>query len=267
MSGDPGMSTPTPIPTPGPDEHTIDDLAALAKVPSRTIRFYQSKGVLPRPELRGRVAYYGPAHVERLKLIASLQDRGLRIDAIRELVARIDKGELDVNEWLGLDLELQTSWANEKPRTMTEAELVELFGEARASIPPGAIAALVRSKLLERHGEVFLVRSPALLQVAARLSAAGVDLELAREAADILRKHLAKAAGEVVEHFFEHAREGFGRGATHEDIAAALQALRPVGLEAVRVIYAQEMDRVLRRMAESGRTAKLRVGGKRKGKA
>jgi DNA-binding transcriptional MerR regulator len=268
MSGDPGMSTPTPthLPAPlpaqpGPDEHTNDDQAARAKVPSRTIRFYQSKGVLPRPELRGRVAYYGAAHLERLKLIASLQDRGLRIDAIRELTARIDKGELDVNEWLGLDAQLQTSWANEKPRTMSEAELAELLGEAR----PGAIASLVRSRLLERHGEVFLVRSPALLQVAARLAAAGVDLELAREAADILRKHLTKAAGEVVEYFFAHAGEGFGRGATHEDIAAALQALRPVGLEAVRVIYAQEMDRVLRRMAESGRTAKLRVG-KKKGK-
>jgi DNA-binding transcriptional MerR regulator len=246
--------------TEGEQEHTIDDLAALAKVPSRTIRFYQSKGVLPRPELRGRVAFYGPAHVERLKLIASLQDRGLRIDAIRELVARIDKGEVDVHEWLGLDTQLQTSWANEKPRTLSEEELTDLLGEAR----PGALSALQRAKLVEKHGEVFLVKSPALLQVAAKLMAAGVDLDLAREAADMLRKHLARAAGDVTEHFFAQAREGFGKAATHEDLGAALQALRPMGLEAVRVIFAQEMDRVLRRMAESGRTAKLKVGGKKK---
>src|SRR5438067_10789293 len=108
----------------GPNERTIDELAAITKVPSRTIRFYQAKGVLPRPELRGRVAYYGPAHVQRLELIASLQDRGLRIDAIRELTARIDKGELDVNEWLGLDAQLQGAWAgaSDQPRTMSEAE-------------------------------------------------------------------------------------------------------------------------------------------------
>ena len=81
-------------------EYTIDELAAASQVPSRTIRFYQSKGALPHPQIRGRVAYYGPAHIERLKLIASLQDRGLRIDAIRELTSRIDRGELDVNEWL-----------------------------------------------------------------------------------------------------------------------------------------------------------------------
>ncbi len=74
---------------------TIDDLAGASKVPSRTIRFYQSKGLLPKPVIRGRVAFYDKAHLERLELIASLQDRGLRIEAIRDLVTRMDRGELD----------------------------------------------------------------------------------------------------------------------------------------------------------------------------
>ena len=60
---------------------TIDELAAASRVPSRTIRFYQSRGALMAPEIRGRVAFYGKPHIERLKLIAQLQDRGLRIDA------------------------------------------------------------------------------------------------------------------------------------------------------------------------------------------
>src|SRR3954462_10237836 len=106
-------------PLEGSQEYTIDELAAASEVPSRTIRFYQSKGALPRPLIRGRVAFYGPAHVERLKLIARLPDRGLRIDAIRELCSRIDKGELDVNEWLGIDAQLEVSWANDQPRTAT----------------------------------------------------------------------------------------------------------------------------------------------------
>jgi DNA-binding transcriptional MerR regulator len=238
----------------GPTEHTIDELSALTRVPSRTIRFYQAKGVLPRPEVRGRVAYYGPPHVQRLSLIASLQDRGLRIDAIRELVARIDKGELDVNEWLGLDAELQGAWAPDQPRTMTEAEILEIVGEPR----PGLLSSLARARLVERHGDVYLVKSPALLGVAARLLAAGVDLDLSREAGDILRKHLGRAAADLAEHFFAHARD--------EDFKAALAALRPLGLEAVRVIFAQEMERVLRKKAERGDTVKLGAGGKKKAK-
>jgi hypothetical protein len=37
-----------------------------------------------------------------------------------------------------------------------------------------------------------------------------------------------------------------------------------MGLEAVRVIFAQEMERVLRQKTESGEIAKLRVGAKKR---
>jgi DNA-binding transcriptional MerR regulator len=237
--------------------YTIDELAAVSRVPSRTIRFYQSKGALPRPEIRGRVAYYGAAHLERLKLIASLQDRGLRIDAIRELMARVDKGEVDVNEWLGLDAQLRAPWADDHPRTVTEAELYDLAGARRA----GLLADLVRARLVKKQGEVFLVRSPALLQVAIRLESAGVDLEAAAAGAEILRKHLRRAADDLSGYFFKQAREGFGRG---EGAAEAFGALRPMGMEAVRVIFGQEMERVLRQLSESGKTASL-PGKRRKG--
>ena len=66
------------------DEFTIDELSATTRVSSRTIRFYQSKGALPKPTIRGRVAFYTEQHVERLGLIAKLQDQGLRIKAIRD---------------------------------------------------------------------------------------------------------------------------------------------------------------------------------------
>src|SRR5690606_19593317 len=46
----------------GVSSMTIDELAAQTGVPTRTIRFYQARGALMRPEIRGRVAYYGDAH-------------------------------------------------------------------------------------------------------------------------------------------------------------------------------------------------------------
>ena len=63
------------------DEYTIDELSAATRVPSRTIRFYQSKGALPKPEIRGRVAVYTDEHVDRLSLIAKLQDQDVRVHA------------------------------------------------------------------------------------------------------------------------------------------------------------------------------------------
>jgi len=242
-----------------PTEYTIDELAAASQVPSRTIRFYQSKGALPHPQIRGRVAIYGPSHLERLKLIASLQDRGLRIDAIRELTSRIDKGEVDVNEWLGIDAQLQVSWADDQPRTATEAEVYDLAGSRR----PGLLGDLLRAKLVSRHGDVFLVRSPALLQIAARLEATGIDLATATGGAEIIRKHMARTAEDLAGYFFKQAREGFGREAGTDDYAAVFQALRPLGIEAVRVVFGQEMDRVLRKLVESGKTATLPVKAKK----
>jgi DNA-binding transcriptional MerR regulator len=233
-------------------EYTIDELATLSRVPSRTIRFYQSKGALPGPRIVGRVAYYGPDHVERLKLIGSLQDRGLRIKAIRDLLTSADKGELALNEWLGLEQQLQEPWANDRPKMMTEAELQQLLGQR-----PGAIAELTRLKQIERRGDSYLVHSPALLQVALRLDAAGIDFETAAGASDILRKHLRRATSELTEFFYKRIGVGFGREASAAELTDAYKALRPLGQEAVRVVFGREMERSLRKLLESGATADL----------
>src|SRR5438552_18555213 len=150
-------------------EYTIDELATISRVPSRTIRFYQSAGALPGPQIRGRVAYYGAHHAERLKLIATLQDRGLRMRAIRDLLAQVDKGELTINEWLGLEQELEAPWADDRERMLREPELMALLGDRR----PGLVADLTRLHLVERRGDSFLVHRPALLHVARRLEPAG----------------------------------------------------------------------------------------------
>jgi DNA-binding transcriptional MerR regulator len=233
-------------------ELTIDEISSQSRVPSRTIRFYQSRGALMPPEIRGRVAYYGPQHLERLKLIAQLQDRGLSIDAIRDLLASIDKGETDLAEWLGIEQQLQASWANDHPRTVTEAELYELAGTRR----PGLIADLLRARLLERRGEVLFLLSPALLGVAMKLEAAGVDLESGLKGAEIVKKHMARTANELVELFVKRATDGAIEVA---DAAAMFQALRPTGLEAVRVIFGREMERALRKLLESGKMASIQA--------
>ncbi len=241
-------------------EYTIDELATLTRVPSRTIRFYQSKGALPSPAIRGRVAYYGPDHVERLRLIGSLQDRGLRIRAIRDLLAQADKGELALNEWLGLERELGEPWANDGPRVVTEEELRKLIGDDR----PGVVAEILRLRQIERRGGSFLIHSPALLQVGLRLAAAGVDMETSEGAYAILRKHLGRAAADLSAHFYQRIGEGFGLDVTASDIGGAYKALRPLGQEAVRVVFAQEMQRALRKLIDSGATSALPAKAKKR---
>ncbi len=232
-------------------EYTIDELAAASRVPSRTIRFYQSAGALPKPQIRGRVAYYDPSHLERLALVADLQDRGLQMKAICDLLQKIDKGELDLNEWLGLEAQLGAPWVDDSPQVVDEQQLYDRIGGRR----PGVLAELLRLKLVRREADALLIPSPGLLQIAIRLEAAGVDLETAAKSAQIIRKHAARAARDLTTYFFEHAEAN--------DLEAAFRALRPTSQEALRLIFGQEMERALRELVASGKVIRGRKKPKR----
>ncbi len=237
----------------GEARYTIDELAGLSGVPSRTIRFYQSNGTLRSPEKRGRVAYYDGAHLARLRVIADLQERGLRLDAIRDVLGRMETGRDSLLGWLGVGDELQAPWFDERLTVLTHEELETRFADLRH----GFIARLEQSNLIERQGNTrpptYLVRSPALLEIAVRLERAGVDLEIAFGASEIMRKRISRAADELVPYFAEHAGRGFGRDGNPNEVASAYQSLRPLGLQAVQVIFAQEMERALRQFVESGK--------------
>lgn len=233
--------------------YTIDELAAVTGVPSRTIRFYQSKGTLPAPERRGRVAYYDASHVERLSIIAELQDRGLRLDAIRDALQQIEQGGMSLQSWLGMGDRLQAPWTEDRPIVITEPELLDRIGGDRS----GVIAELRRLGVIEQKGNsrpaTFLVPSPGLLDIGLRLDDAGVDASTAFEAGEIMRRRMGRMADELVEFFDERAGQGFGGQGEPEEIAGAFEILRPTGMQAVQLIFAQEMERALREFVERGR--------------
>lgn len=240
-------------------EHTltIDELSASSQVPSRTIRFYQSRNALMAPEIRGRVAYYGKHHVERLKLIAQLQDRGLRIDAIGDLMKRIDRGEVDLAEWLGVEEQMHTPWVLDQAKTLSEAELYDSAGSRR----PGLLADLERAGIIERKGDVYLLGSPALLGIAMKLETVGIDLQTAVKASEILRKHLGRAVGELVELFLGRVEDG---QITIAQSKKLFETFRSVGVDSVRVVFAREMENALRKLVASGKLAALSARAKKK---
>ena len=83
------------------DELSVDELARRAGLPTRTIREYQTMGLLPSPERRGRVGIYRVAHLQRLQLIGRLQDRGYSLAGIRDLLTSWTDGD-ELTDILGL---------------------------------------------------------------------------------------------------------------------------------------------------------------------
>lgn len=110
--------------------YTIGQLAELAGVTPRTIRYYTGEGLLPRPDSRGQYALYGPEHLLRLQLIARLKEAFLPLGEIK---VRLDQLSTDqIRELLAGD-----ESASEPPASSASEYLATLL--SRQQIPaPGA---------------------------------------------------------------------------------------------------------------------------------
>jgi DNA-binding transcriptional MerR regulator len=65
---------------------TLDELAALVDINTRTIRFYIQKGLVDRPEGLAKGSFYTHRHLEQLLAIRKWKDAGLSLERIQELI-------------------------------------------------------------------------------------------------------------------------------------------------------------------------------------
>ncbi len=68
--------------------YTTSQLAEAADVGSQTLRYYERRGLLPEPpRTNGGHRLYGPAHLERLRFIQTVQGLGFQLDEISALLS------------------------------------------------------------------------------------------------------------------------------------------------------------------------------------
>lgn len=72
-----------------------DNRQAKAVPAERMIRYYTSRGLLPRPGNRGRALIYGRTHLMRLVAIKRLQGQGLSLDEIAERLAGMSVAQVE----------------------------------------------------------------------------------------------------------------------------------------------------------------------------
>lgn len=173
---------------------TIEELARRADTATTTVRMYQTKGLLPPPERRGRIGYYGQAHLSRLRLIAGLQDQGFSLAGIRRLTEAWENGR-SLEDILGLETRVASVWAGEEPVKVGLREFRDLF--PGQMITPAIVSRSVRMGLISIEGTSVLVRNPGFLRIGAELARHGIG---AGEILDELEA-LQANAGEIAERF------------------------------------------------------------------
>lgn len=227
--------------------YRVEQLAAACDVSVDTVRYYQSRGLLPQPEREGRVAWYGDEHEARIREIRTLQAKGLTLAAIRRVVT----GELGPP-----DADLAAAVAAARGESGDETELLDLDAfAARSGVPASLIQAVEREGI--RFGRVlegearYTAGDIELVRTALRLLEFGLPLPellgLARDA-DAAMRGLADRA---VELFDEHVRKPIRDTAGDDDLAAA-QMVEAFGelLPAVTQLVSHHFRRVLLETAE-----------------
>lgn len=175
------------------DELTVDELAVRAKLPVRTIREYQTMGLLPAPIKRGRVGLYRQSHLSRLQLIARLQDRGYSLAGIRDLLASWRDGA-DLGEVLGLVPDELVHI--DEPGT--PATLDQLIGALPAMVPERLSELLAIGLIEECDPDHYCVPSPSLLQLARDALNAGYTPDCVLELLAAISRAAADVADAVV---------------------------------------------------------------------
>ena len=220
-------------------ELRVEQLASVTGVSVDTIRFYQSRGLLPPPRREGRVGWYSDEHRARIERIRSLQAKGLTLATIRRLLI----GELDA-----ADEALVTTLAGDRP-TGEVFDLATL--SERSGIPLALLQAVEREGMLTPEQGGYTSADVAVAKSGLALLEEGLPLP---EILDLARRHHAamrQVAERAVELFDEHVRQPLRQsGLSDEDAAERLVAAFQRLLPATTALVTHHFTRTLLAVAQ-----------------
>ncbi|MFD6025756.1 MerR family transcriptional regulator [Streptomyces griseoluteus] len=201
----------------------MEELARIAGITVRTLRFYRERRLIPPPRREGRIAWYDDHHLARLRTIAALLERGHTLNGIAELAEALDNGR-DVADLLGV------APTEEEPVRLTPEELAARF---EGEVTPENLAAAMTLGYVGTDGDEIVHISRRLLDVSSALVREGIPLAEVLTAAARVREHADALAALFADVIGRHAPED------------SLQRLRPLARSVVEAELSLAMDRRL----------------------
>lgn len=175
----------------------MSELSQRSGLPVATIKFYLRDGLLPPGEATGVTrARYDDSHVRRLRLIRALVDvAGMRLDAVRDVLAAVDDDSVPLHEALGrAHTRLSTSSGAPAPSPESARRVEALLKRSGWKVSPGSAHRNALARALDALDSVDHEVSDALLDDYARAMAAVAEREVASVAADSARETATRRA-------------------------------------------------------------------------
>jgi DNA-binding transcriptional MerR regulator len=234
-------------------EYRVEQLAAAAGVRVDTVRFYQGRGLIPRPQRRGRLAIYGDEHLSRLKRIRSLLDQGFTLAQIQRVLEASTQGD-DAESLLEA---LMGEGVGQ--RSFSRAELAAEAGVPEALVQAAQAAGLVEPLCIdgeERFGESDLEMARAALAILG----AGFPLDELLTLAVRHSDNIQSVADAAIDLFDEHIRKPAGTQIDEAAISEAFRALMPQVARLVALHFQRTLvSRALGRLAGDGESRELEL--------
>ncbi|WP_039824716.1 MerR family transcriptional regulator [Nocardia testacea] len=229
--------------------YRIDDLARAAGTTSRNVRAYQERGLLPPPADRdGRASIYDDSHLERLRLIDALLQRGFTTAHIADFITSWETGK-DLTEVLGLQHAVTANWSEEETFEVPRELLATILGEQTEEL----VEQLSRMGLVRVDGETVVITDTQLLTSFTELHEYGVELgTLISVYADVATR-IDAISELLINAAKKHIVDEHGPGwlpDSNDEIAATtrmLNTMRELGVAAVHTSLARSLDATLRR--------------------
>jgi DNA-binding transcriptional MerR regulator len=251
-------------PEPEADESfPIEELARRTGMTVRTLRAYQSRKLLPAPEVRSRMGYYSGRHVARVELVKDLQAEGFKLDTIARMLD--NTGESDV-EILQFSRTVKSLFGESEPQIIDVAELAERFPAASGN-QAEMIARAEKLGLLRRlDDQRYEELAPGVLRAGQdAMTSLNVDLRRALKLVEQLRRHADGVAKLYLELYLETVWKPFADAGQPDDqwpaVQTALERLRGIAEAALLGVFdlamAERVDetfgREFSRMTQSSR--------------
>jgi DNA-binding transcriptional MerR regulator len=252
-------SAPQFAPSDSPHQLTIEQLAAQSGMSVRNIRAHQARGLLDPPEVRARVGYYGPEHLEQLRLIRDLQEDGFNLGAIKRL---LDDSQGTAERLQRFGRALSAVATAERGETLTLEELGRRF-RVSAQEASEVLAEAERLGVLVPTGDGrFQVPSPSLLAIAEEVVGRGISLRSALSVLEDIDRHCDSVSRSFVELFVHEIWKPFAQAdmpaERWPEIELAVERIGPVASEALMAIFQRRLsaqlegafEEITRRLAE-----------------
>lgn len=225
------------------DRYSRSQLADHSGVPARTIRYYHSLGVLPKPGRAGKEAVYGAEHLERLEAIVAMQGRGLRLEAIREV---FEAEAAPDGEWRKVFDPRYADQSGDIQAGMIvdDEQLSELLGDRR----PEILDELLSAGYVLAHGTQWRIPEPPMLSGALVLYDVGADISLSGDLRTLIRTRLADLADEMVKTFRAAVGTTYGGEGVRSDLVRFRERYQAAAREVGGATLAAEIERAVREL-------------------